>query len=298
MDKHYMPIKFPYREITLERALRDYVDLQNESTKEMTMREVGNKATDIFFQECRKRVIINKWSHFKAWQDKVQREKIRTTATETYKKDIKEMSNAQWMACMNLRYGAVAQFKPNVARYIYSKFKALNVLDFSAGWGGRCLAAMSLNINYIGIDINTCLKKPYLNMFKNYKSSSKIKMIYKPAESVDYSKLEYDFAFTSPPYNDLEKYENMKDYKNFNDEFLFPVIKDVFKHLPNNKWFGVNVPISIYTDIVKILGVCTKKMELKKAKRAGNAAGYKEYCYFWLKGDKVKNKRKTQKRKN
>jgi len=152
---------------------------------------------------------------------------------------------------------------------------------------------MSLGINYTGIDINTCLKKPYQQMFKTYETKSKINMIYKSAESIDFSKIDYDFVFTSPPYSDLEKYEHMKDYKDFNNEFLFPVIKNVYKYLPNNKWFGLNVPESIYKDIKSILGPATRKIELKKAKRTGAASKYKEYCYFWLKN----NNRKTQKKK-
>jgi hypothetical protein len=297
MDSYGMPIKFPYREITRDRALADYTDLCNEPTKAMTMREVGSKSADIFFQECRKKVSINKWSHYKAWNDSKQRSKIRESARDLYPdKKIKELTNATWLAVMNMRLGAVAQFKPNVARYIYHTFNAKKVLDFSAGWGGRCLAAMSLNINYTGIDINTCLKKPYSQMLKTYKTNGKIQMIYKPAENIDYSKIDYDFAFTSPPYNDLEKYENMKDYKDFNKEFLFPVIKNVYKYLPNNKWFGLNVPESIYKDIKGVLGPATQKMELKKAKRSGAASGYKEYCYFWLKNNK-NNKRKTQKKR-
>lgn len=295
MDKYGMPIHFPYRVITLKRAKEDYKDLQNEPTIEMTMREVGNKATDIFFQECRKKVIINRWSHYNAWNDPKQRAKIRESACQLYKLnscEVHTLTNAQWMAVMNMRLGAVAQFKPNVARYIFHKFNAKNILDFSAGWGGRCLAAMSLDMNYIGIDSNVCLKKPYQQLLNEYPTDSNVKIIYKPAEEVDYSKLKYDFVFTSPPYNDLEKYENMKEYTDFNKQFLFPVINKVFKYLPHNKWFGLNVPEYIYKDITKILGPATKKILLKKAKRTGPAAKYKEYCYFWL---KITN-RKTQKK--
>ena len=38
-------------------------------------------------------------------------------------------------------------------------------------------------------------------------------MIFKKAETVDISKLKYDFVFTSPPYEYLEVYENMENYE-------------------------------------------------------------------------------------
>ena len=52
-----------------------------------------------------------------------------------------------------------AQFPPFLAGQIYKYFDATNILDPYAGWGDRCIAAMALDINYIGIDSNTHLEK-------------------------------------------------------------------------------------------------------------------------------------------
>jgi hypothetical protein len=50
--------------------------------------------------------------------------------------------------------GRVANFRPVIARRIIKEFCRSNgtVLDFSAGYGGRLLGALSLPVHYIGID--------------------------------------------------------------------------------------------------------------------------------------------------
>jgi hypothetical protein len=46
-----------------------------------------------------------------------------------------------------LYWGSINQFRPTVAKWVYTTLKAkTGILDFSAGWGGRCLAAMSMGI--------------------------------------------------------------------------------------------------------------------------------------------------------
>ena len=86
---------------------------------------------------------------------------------------------------------------------MYKKYKATRVLDFTAGWGARMVAAMALDIDYIGIDSNKSLKPGYdklISLLKPY-TKSKIKMIYKEAQKVNMSKLgKFDSVFTSPPY--------------------------------------------------------------------------------------------------
>ena len=74
-----------------------------------------------------------------------------------------------------------------------------------------------LDIDYIGIDSNTDLKEGYNRIIKLLKpyTKSKVKLFFKKAENVDFSKLgKYDYVFTSPPYEYLEAYENMKNYEN------------------------------------------------------------------------------------
>ena len=107
--------------------------------------------------------------------------------------------------------------RPAAALNIYKKYGATSVLDFTAGWGSRMVAAAALGINYIGIDANKNLSPGYKKIIKLIQphTNSKINMTFKKAEDVDFSKLpKYDFVFTSPPYEYLEVYENMANYEN------------------------------------------------------------------------------------
>ena len=81
----------------------------------------------------------------------------------------------------NICISAINIIRPLVYMEIYSKYKPNTILDFCAGWGGASVAAAALNVNnYIGIEINHDLKKPYDNLisFLNKKSKTNIQMIF------------------------------------------------------------------------------------------------------------------------
>ena len=59
------------------------------------------------------------------------------------------------------------------AMHMYKKYKATRVLDFTAGWGARLIAAMALDIDYIGIDSNKSLKPGYDKLIALLKPYSK-----------------------------------------------------------------------------------------------------------------------------
>jgi len=286
---------FPQRKITLEIAMNDYEKLRQYPVDTQPFSNVGNKAIDYFMFVKRKSTPLKKWSHFEAWADKEEREKIITGCLkiENNRKNLKQklteddLTDGKLIDCMNMRYGSLSQFKPVVAKYLYSKFKAKKVLDFTAGWGGRMLGAMALDINYIGIDTNISLKKEYMDIMRTYPTKSEIKMIWSKAEEVDYSKLDYDFVFTSPPYINLEKYDNMPKYDedNFFEEFLYPTIENSYRNLPRKKWFCLNIPIDMYDKMRKdkVLPKETLRLPLNKYYRNGSGNRYVEYIYCWNK---------------
>ena len=118
--------------------------------------------------------------------------------------------------------GSVGLFYPSTAKFIYKYYNATNVLDFTAGWGGRMLGAYTLNIGYTGIDTNLNLKEGYDKMIlklgkNNLTDVRRLKMIYQSCLDVDLSKIDFDFVLTSPPYENLEIYENMSIFKNRDD---------------------------------------------------------------------------------
>jgi 16S rRNA G966 N2-methylase RsmD len=170
---------------------------------------------------------------------------------------------------------------------IYEKYKSERVLDFCAGWGGRLVGACALNLKkYIGIDINASLKEPYANLKKFMKetSSTEIEMIFDDALNVAYEKLEYDTAFTSPPYYFLEKYENNVDYvskKEMNEKFYKPLFEKTYVHLKPGGHYILNINKEIYESVcLDLLGSAHEQFSLKKSKRQND---YTEYVYVWNK---------------
>ena len=208
---------------------------------------------------------------------------------EFYKsRDTDEICKLKYI--FNLYLSSISIFRPIMAMELYCKISANRILDFTMGWGGRLLGAHVLNVeSYIGIDINTELSRPYQKMVsflrereKSSKKQTQIELIFKDALSVDYSKLDYDTVFTSPPYYNIEEYRHLKKY-DWKDEFYDPIIKMTWKYLKKNGHYCLNIPEDIYLSIcVPILGKCHDKLVLKKKKRTKHAK-YKEYIYIWKK---------------
>ena len=153
----------------------------------------------------------------------------------------------------NSGYGyGVSNFRPIIAKYIYNKYLAgeisPTIYDFSAGWGARCLAAMSLRYNYIGVDPLT--SDNINDMIKFYKDSKELCI---PGSHICYSICSQDdvlyellpdnidLAFSCPPYFNLEVYskdatQSYNQYSNYNDwlEYYWrPTIKICHNKLKN-----------------------------------------------------------------
>lgn len=132
-------------------------------------------------------------------------------------------------------------FRPVLLVGIIKMFNCKSVLDFSAGWGDRLLASMSMNVRYLGIDPSPCNQKYYKDMINFFnRSHDKYRVEQYPFEEYTFSKkdidLGFDLVFTSPPYFDLEIYsttknnqqsiENFKNEDEWTDKFL---LKSIFK---------------------------------------------------------------------
>ena len=188
----------------------------------------------------------------------------------------------------NICISAINIFRPLVAMEIYTKYNPKCVLDFTCGWGGRLVGACALNIpNYIGIDINTNLLNPYLEMkdFLNNISETNVDIFFENAANFDYSTITYDMVLTSPPYYFLEKYSNNETYNNSKNEmknnFYIPVISNTYKYLQQGGHYCLNINREIYEDICyKLLGEANDIIPLKKSKRQNN---YEEFIYVWCK---------------
>ena len=284
----HIKISKEIKDISLKEAVEDYNKLKNGDYKIGST--IGNKAMDYFFFKHRLETKAKTGQSFFDW--------LKTSPLDKkYNKKLYDYNlgpKGHWSALYDvfrLYQSTINAFKPIIAKDIYKKFKPKTILDFSAGWGGRCLGAMVLDINYIGFDTNTSLIPAYKNMIKTYPHNSDIKIIFKDSSKVDYSKYDYDMVFTSPPYymktKPTEGYENMPVYKDrneFNENFLFPVIINTYKNLKKGGVYALNIPIDMYEDVKTVLGSTKKKIPLAITNRySGKTPVYKEYIYVWMK---------------
>ena len=216
-DRKFTDTSYPYRMITKKEAIDDFLSLREMvNKKDFNSKSVlGNRAVDYGTEKARKKTKYRNKSHYERWQDKVAREKVLKFAKRLYNQKYKRSVDSSIRGAIELQWGSINTMRPAAAACAYKKNKATKVLDFTAGWGARLIAAMALDIDYTGIDANKALKPGYDKIIKTLSpySKSKVKMIFKKAETVDISKLKYDFVFTSPPYEYLEVYENMENYE-------------------------------------------------------------------------------------
>jgi hypothetical protein len=180
---------------------------------------------------------------------------------------------------------AVVFFKATTAKYLYKKFGATKVLDPTAGWGGRMLGAWALGINYVGIDTNVALQGAYSRMMAALPpTGSSLQMIWQSCLDVDFSKLDYDFVLTSPPYINLELYENMTPFESkaaFYTAFLIPLLTKCLKNIRRGGRVCFNISPQMYADLLEHgFRACDEEEDLLQQKRMGKNKGDK--IYIWI----------------
>lgn len=187
----------------------------------------------------------------------------------------------------NICISAINIMKPLNCMEIYTQFNAKRVLNFCAGWGGSTVAAAALNIDaHYGIEINTDLQTPYHNMisYLQTKSNTDFYTYFTDAACFDYSTLDYDTVFSSPPYYFIEKYSNNISYTSKTDmdnKFYIPTFSNSYKHLKTNGHFIINICKEVYENVlIPLLGPAHTTFPLKKSKRQNN---YTELVYVWIK---------------
>jgi hypothetical protein len=178
---------------------------------------------------------------------------------------------------------AVVFFKPSTAKWLYKKFGATKVLDFTAGWGGRMLGAYALNIAYTGIDTNINMREAYDAMITEL-GKPNLKMIWKSCLDVDFADIDYDFVLTSPPYINLEVYENMTTFQSnnaFYKDFLIPMINKSLAHIKNNGRVCINISPGMYKELINSgFRKCDEEYDLLQQKRLGKDKMDK--IYVWI----------------
>lgn len=159
--------------------------------------------------------------------------------------------------CFNLTTNQLAGVPTNypiksVRKVLKNVEMGSNYYDFSCGWGGRLLGALSSNVNYFGTDPNPLLCDELNNIAKLYKEVNKIsteveiknigsEIFVKEWENI------MDIAFSSPPYFDLEDYKlgkqsiNNRNYQQWLNEYWTPTVKNIQRYLKDSGIFAINI---------------------------------------------------------
>lgn len=134
---------------------------------------------------------------------------------------------------------SISHFKPLIAKFVYDRYNVKSTIDFSAGWGARCLAALSRDMEYYAIDP---LTHKEINQIIEYFGGIG-KCIGEGSESLDYSVFpQVDIAFSCPPYFDLEIYDagekQSSRFNKYNDWLELYWTKTVEKCAHKCKYFS------------------------------------------------------------
>lgn len=153
--------------------------------------------------------------------------------------------------------GTIQNFKPMNARAIWEYLCPTmfgRVLDFSSGYGGRMLSAMTsrLRYNYTGIDPNTKTYNGLValgELLNECGVGSGYQMNCVPSELYVPDPNSFDAAFSSPPYFNLETYcaeetQCMNNYSNLEawfEKYVEPTLKMIHVGLQPGALYAVNI---------------------------------------------------------
>ena len=296
------------RKTSLDKARKGFEDLRNRECREEDLTgltRVGLAALDHFFLAQRLKARTRKGiSFWEAMNDAEEVRKMRGVVRRwgREKKGGKGTSEtARLYYAFQLWYGTINQFRPAFAKWIYCTLGVKRgVLDFSSGWGGRCLAAMAMGVPYYGFDANRELRGGYSRMVRALGGSgsgldgsgdAQVTMTFGPSEDVDFTKYrgKYDLVFTSPPYFTIEQYRGMPEYgsrEGFLEKFFRPVVRGVWENLVRGGRMALNMPEEMYEAVREELPSIERVIEMPIQSRGGGmgkGGGASELVYVWNK---------------
>ncbi len=293
-----IPEKMPYtfeeiqncKNITMERRLKDFKKLCDFKAETNPKKFCGNPCLYHYqfknLLNCKREkgktieeIFSNEESKNKLWKDAVKRNR---------RDNVPYPSPCDVYEAHRINTGAIVFFKSSTAKFVYKLFNATSVLDFTMGWGGRLLGAMALGINYIGVDTNTNLKPGYEKMIEELPcDKDKINLLWKSCMEVDYSKYEYDLILTSPPYVNMELYENMNPFESdekFYKEFLIPTMDNAFLHMKDGGHMCINISPKMFKALMKYgYRKPDDQIDLRQQMGKNFAVKSQDYIYVWNK---------------
>jgi hypothetical protein len=195
----------------------------------------------------------------------------------------------QGMRSMRL-VAATSMFKPDIAKYLCLKYSEVGdiVGDYSCGFGGRLLGAMSCGRKYIGTDPLTV---PELEKMADFFGFKDYQLIQSGSEDYRGEENSVDLYYSSPPYFSQEVYsQDTNQAYNKGDDYFYNVywkqtLENVKYMLKPNKWFGLNVKNypkmlemtqEVFGEVVERVGLKTIRSHLNKS------AGIEKTEYIYM----------------
>ena len=255
-----------------------------------------NKISDYFQQMNRMKCGSNSSSApLEIWNDKDKLSRMNWTFWRDGIMGDGDLNEATFRTAFRLGTYTATQFRPSVAKALYEKHKAENVLDTSCGWGDRLAGFYGTPCTkmYVGCDPNPDVFEVYKKQCVAYErllggepvliektdyfecvGKKTVKIWNLPSEDVNWDLYidTFDFYFTSPPYFETEKYATDTDkasnqswarYDSFNGwkyNFFFKVTETVWKTIKKDGYMMINI-IEPRTKGSKRLPLCDDMVE-------------------------------------
>jgi len=295
IDKEFIAKQI--KNITLEnvnREMEQLIEIGKDSNKYGPRSRIGNNIVDYFTfvqrLETKGKYNTSFFDFLKNIEEFKKKNFIQTMLTYYVNVKNKNGTKNEYIVLKevyNICISAINIMRPLNCMEIYTKYNAKRVLNFCAGWGGSTIAAAALNLDtFYGVEINEELRNPYEKMteFLATKTETKIEIIIGNALEVDYSLMNYDIVFSSPPYYGLEKYPHNLMYsskREMDDKFYKPLFLATYNSLQYGGYYIINICKEVYEKVLReILGEAHEIFPLKKSKRQNN---YTEMVYVWEK---------------
>jgi len=264
------------------------------ATLPSTISRLGNKIVDYFtFTQrlaVRGKYNVNFFEFLERIDEFKQKHYIQTMLN--YYKNVKNKNGKKneyvvLKEVYNICISAINIMRPLFCTEIFVRYKPKTVLDCCAGWGGCLVAATTLGINYFGVEINHDLKEPYsrlISFLQEENPETSAKVFFEDATVFDYSSIEYDMVFTSPPYYFIQKYANNVEYSSKHDmdvRLYIPLFNKTYSGLSSGGIFAINVCSEVYDRVLKpLFGDAHESVPYKRSKRQNE---YTEMVYVWRK---------------
>lgn len=191
-----LPVDFPFPNYNSIRLNKDYEKLCTYDYKQG--QSIGMSLIQHFHHSVWKCQCKGKISPYDAWNNKELLEKcVRNRVIYSSVLSSQNIANGFGISKIAPK---ISVFNPSIARYLLLKYTpdAKVVRDPFSGFSGRMLGACSLNMEYLGSDINSTTVNEAIRLknFLNLKASLEVKDI----EAIDDNNI-YDVCITCPPYN-------------------------------------------------------------------------------------------------